>query len=84
MSCRELVELVTDYLDGALSETDRARFEAHIEECPGCADHLEQVRVTIAAVGTLREDDLAPDAQEALLAAFRGWKDGRGAPDGGL
>jgi anti-sigma factor RsiW len=55
MTCRELVELVTDYLDGALGPTDRARFEAHVDRCAGCRAHLGQMRTTIWAVGQLRE-----------------------------
>jgi anti-sigma factor RsiW len=50
MSCRELVELVTDYLEGALSPEDVARFEAHVAGCPGCAAYLEQMRTTIAVI----------------------------------
>lgn len=73
LSCAHLVELVTDYLEGALSSPDRLRFEAHLEECPHCVAYLEQVRTTIAATGRLHEDWLAPDVKDALLQAFRGW-----------
>jgi anti-sigma factor (TIGR02949 family) len=76
ITCRELVALVTDYLDGALPEQERARFEAHLERCEGCSRHLGQVRATIAAIGRLREDDLAPDLRDRMLTAFRGWKTG--------
>lgn len=74
--CREVVELVTRYLEGAMPANERARFEAHIGVCPNCARYLEQFRQTIAATGRLREDDVAPEAKEALLAAFREWKHG--------
>lgn len=74
--CREVVELVTRYLEGAMPADERARFEAHIGVCPNCARYLEQFRQTIAATGRLREDDVAPEAKEALLAAFREWKHG--------
>lgn len=72
--CREVVELVTRYLEGAMPADERARFEAHIGVCPNCALYLEQFRQTIAATGHLREADVAPEAKEALLSAFREWK----------
>jgi anti-sigma factor RsiW len=74
LSCRELVELVTDYLEGALSDEDRARFEEHIGLCDGCQVYLEQMRQTIAQLGHLPEDALAADAERKLLEAFRGWR----------
>jgi anti-sigma factor RsiW len=74
MSCRELVEVITDYLEGTLPERDRARLEAHLEECPYCASYLEQMRDTIAALGELREESLSPEARAGLLDAFRGWR----------
>ena len=76
MVCQELVELATAYLDGALAPADRARFEAHLAACSHCRIYLEQMRATIRALGRLGEDDLAPDARETLLRAFRGWKRG--------
>jgi anti-sigma factor RsiW len=74
LSCQELVELVTAYLDGALSPQDRTRFEAHIAECDGCQGYVEQIRVTIALSGTLDPDQLDPAAEERLVEAFRDWK----------
>ncbi|HEY2938956.1 MAG TPA: zf-HC2 domain-containing protein [Gaiellaceae bacterium] len=74
LSCRELVELVTDYLEGALSDEERARFEAHIGLCGGCRVYLEQMRQTIEQLGHLPEDALSPDAERELLEAFRGWR----------
>ena len=74
LSCQELVELVTDYLDDALPLADRARFEAHIAGCDGCTGYLEQIRVTIALTGTLVPEQLDPAAEAALLDAFRDWK----------
>ncbi len=74
MSCRQLVEVVTDYLDGALSSRDQARFERHIHACEGCQAHLEQVRRTIRLVGKLTEADLSPEARDVLLEAFRSWR----------
>jgi anti-sigma factor RsiW len=74
MSCKELVELVTDYLDGSLSWRQRRRFEKHIAACPGCTAYVEQLRTTVRLVGTLREESIPPHTREELLAAFRDWK----------
>ena len=76
LACVELVELVTDYLEGALDDRDRSRFEQHINGCDGCANYVEQMRVTIAVVGRIEEDDLSVEARTELLAAFRGWSRG--------
>jgi anti-sigma factor RsiW len=73
IACRELVELVTDYLEGALSPDLRARFDNHIAGCDGCTTYLEQMRETIRLTGTLREQQISPEARVALLHAFRGW-----------
>jgi anti-sigma factor RsiW len=74
MSCKELVELVTDYLEGNLPRSDRARFERHLGVCPHCTAYVEQFRETIRLTGRLREQDIEPVAREALLAEFRSWK----------
>ncbi|HUK94537.1 MAG TPA: zf-HC2 domain-containing protein [Gaiellaceae bacterium] len=76
LSCRELVELVTDYLEGALSAEDHARFEKHIGACHGCGVYLEQMRQTIVLLGRLPEETVAPEAERELLEAFRGWRSG--------
>jgi anti-sigma factor RsiW len=73
MPCRELVELITDYLEDCLSPADRARFEAHLAGCEGCRTYLEQFRQTIRVLGRLPEESLSPHARGALLDAFRGW-----------
>jgi anti-sigma factor RsiW len=74
LSCRQLVELVTEYLEGALSAEDRARFEEHLMNCDGCGEYVAQIRKTITAVGRLTEDDIEPEARETLLRAFRDWR----------
>jgi anti-sigma factor RsiW len=74
MTCRELVEVITDYLEGALPASDRRRFEEHLSECPYCVNYLEQMRATIEALGELREESISPEAREELLAAFRNWR----------
>lgn len=74
MTCRELVELVTAYFDGALPDEAAHDFEAHIGACSGCRHYVEQMRVTIRAVGRIEERDLSPEAKSALLAAFEDWR----------
>jgi len=74
MTCKELVELVTDYLEGALSPEERQRFETHLADCEGCTTYLAQMQQTIRLVGRLTEDDLSPQASEELLDIFRNWK----------
>lgn len=78
LSCQELVELVTDYLEGALDEQTRARFEAHLEGCDGCSAYLDQMRETIRLVGRLDKGDLPPEARAKFMAAFEDWKTERG------
>ena len=74
LSCQELVELVTDYLEGALDEAERARFEEHLAECVNCETYLDQIRRTIELTGTLRASSLSSEAEAALLHVFRDWK----------
>ena len=74
MACRELVEVITDYLEGNLGEVDRIRFEAHLLECPYCQSYLDQMRETIVALGALSEESLSPQTRESLLEAFRDWR----------
>jgi len=74
LSCQELVELVTDYLEGALSAEETARFEDHIGRCAGCAAYLEQIRQTIELTGRLTTSDVSPEAEAKLLTVFRNWK----------
>ena len=76
MSCRELVELVTAYLDDALPPDERGRFEHHVRGCRSCLAYLDQMRLTIRAVGHLPEESVAPAAQQDLLRVFRAWKAG--------
>jgi len=74
ISCAEFVEVVTDYLEGALDRRSRRRFEAHIAECDGCDTYLDQIRTTVEAAGRLREDELEPETRTALLELFRDWR----------
>jgi anti-sigma factor RsiW len=74
MKCREMVELMTDYLEGALSARDRARFEEHIAGCDGCRAYLEQMGATRKVTGKVADEPIPEYVQEQLLAAFRSWK----------
>jgi anti-sigma factor RsiW len=74
LTCKELVEVITDYLEGRLPAERRLLFEEHLAFCEGCRTYLEQLQETIRLTGTLIEDDLEPQARDALLGAFRDWK----------
>lgn len=78
LSCQELAELVTDYLEGALPAAERLRFEAHLAICTGCRHYLEQMRQTISLLGQLTEESIPEPAKQELLGAFRNWKRARG------
>jgi anti-sigma factor RsiW len=73
LSCQELVELVTDYLEGALSPGDLRRFEEHTAACVNCTRYLEQLRMTIRITGTITTDDLSPAMERELLSVFADW-----------
>jgi anti-sigma factor RsiW len=75
LTCREMVELMNDYLEGALAEGERARFEAHLSICDPCTTYLAQVRQTIWLAGKITEESLPPLVRDELLQAFRDWKD---------
>ena len=79
MTCKEFVELVTEYFERTLSEEDAQRFEEHMDDCVWCARYLEQMRVTIETVGRIDSDSLSPDARDSLLHAFRDWNADRQA-----
>jgi len=71
LTCQDLVELVTDYLDGALDQASARRFEQHLALCAGCQTYLDQMRTTAALLGEIPAESLSEDAQATLLAAFR-------------
>jgi len=73
LSCQELVELVTDYLEDALSPEERARFEDHLERCRGCTNYVEQIRITIALTGRAHADELDSATCDAIVETFRDW-----------
>jgi anti-sigma factor RsiW len=74
LACAEVVELVTEYLEGGLSAHERERFEEHLAFCDWCVTYLEQMRLTIESTGRLRQEDIDPGVREALIEVFRGWE----------
>ena len=72
--CNEIVEVVTAYLEGALKRRDRKAFERHLKKCTGCANYVEQIRITIETVGRVNGHALPPEVRENLVAAFREWR----------
>ena len=74
MTCKELVELVTEYLEGTLQEDVRMRMERHLSGCDGCTTYLEQMRQTIRLTGQVQEETLTPQQRDDLLKLFRDWK----------
>jgi anti-sigma factor RsiW len=71
LSCQEVVEVVTDYLEGKLSPEDAANFEAHLKLCDGCQWYLDQIRITIDAVGRIEDDEVPAELRDTVLHAFR-------------
>ena len=74
ITCQEVVDLVTDYLEGALEAGETAVFEQHLNFCDGCVWYVDQLRTTVETVGRVREEDVPPDTRERLLTAFKDWK----------
>ena len=80
ITCQELTEILTDYLEGVMAPEDVARFDAHLEVCDGCVTYVEQMRKTIHTVHALRPAEIEATVPEDLLAAFRAWKRGEPLP----
>lgn len=74
ITCQEVVELVTDYLDGALPSEQISVFEQHLNFCDGCVWYVDQLRAAVETVGRIREEDVPAETRERLVAAFREWK----------
>ena len=74
MTCKELVELVTDYLEGTLAEDVRMQMEDHLSRCDGCTNYLAQMRQMIRLTGQIREESLTSQQHDDLLRLFRDWK----------
>jgi len=74
MNCRQIVELMTEYLEGALSESERQRFEAHLSGCDGCTEYLEQLRTTMRLAARIADQPIPSEMEAKLLQAFGDWK----------
>jgi len=74
LTCKELVEVVTDYLEERMPGEQRLLFEEHLVFCDWCTTYLDQMRKTIRGAGALKEDDIDPAARDQLLNLFRDWK----------
>jgi anti-sigma factor RsiW len=72
--CQEMVELITDYLEGALTRSQRRRFEAHLAACEHCAEYVQQMRATIRLTGRLRAEDMTPAMREEFTELYRRWR----------
>ena len=72
--CQQVVELVTDYLENALSDADRRRFERHLAGCPHCTEYLAQMRETIRLAGRVTAEDLTPGMRTDLTDLYRRWR----------
>ena len=74
LTCRELVEVITAYVDGAMSDAERARFEAHVDDCSGCRAVVSQFRTTIEVTGRLTEEQVTAAQRDAMREVFRRWR----------
>ncbi len=74
LTCQELVELITDYLEGQLPETTRQQIERHLAGCEGCTNYLQQMQQTMQLTGQLHEEELSPGQRDDLLKLFQDWK----------
>ena len=72
--CQQAVELVTDYLEGALSRRERRRFESHLRACPNCSAYMEQIKMTIELTGAFEPDELTDQARQDLIDLYRRWQ----------
>lgn len=74
LNCIDIVELMTEYIEGTMAPSDRERFEAHLRGCRGCIIYLAQMRETVALAGRITEESIPAETRDALLTAFRDWK----------
>jgi len=75
ITCREIVRIVNDYVEGVLPAAEREAVELHLNLCDGCGDYLDQLRMSIALTGELPPDALSPELEEELCAAFRSYRE---------
>ena len=81
ITCKDLTEVLTEYLEGTMAPEDRAVLEAHLLLCEGCATYVEQMRQVLRTVHALQVDEVEATAPDSLLEAFRAWKRGEPLPD---
>lgn len=74
IACKDVVEMVTDYLEGTLRAADRGRLEAHLARCPACTEYLAQIRETIRLAGRVTTEDLTPRMLSELTDLYRRWR----------
>ena len=74
LTCQQAVELVTTYLEGTLTRSQRRRFEAHLAGCPDCPEYLAQMRAVIALEGSITPDDLTPRMRSEFISIYRQWR----------
>jgi len=74
--CQQAVELITDYLEGALTPRETERLETHLRACDGCDEYLRQVQATIRILGNVKPEDLEPETRQGLLELYRQFRDG--------
>ncbi len=74
LSCKELTQLITEYLEGVLSSTDRERFESHLSRCPGCITYIEQMQETVKQLGNMPSVEIPSNLESSIVDAFRAWK----------
>jgi anti-sigma factor RsiW len=73
--CKEVVELVTDYLEDTMAPRERARFESHIADCPNCRRYLAQMRITLDVLGRIEAEAVAPETMDELVELYRRWQE---------
>ena len=74
LTCKELTELVTDYLEDKLLPPERIRFEQHLSACDGCVTYIDQIRTLVVALGARPRVDIPMSMESDLLLGFRRWK----------
>jgi len=76
LSCQELSDLITEYLEGSLTFSEKIRFQIHLGFCSGCRNYLNQMKYTIRTLGKLPPESMPTEVRDELLQRFRTWKKG--------
>jgi anti-sigma factor RsiW len=75
LTCKELTEWITNYLEGCLPQAEHARLELHLSNCEGCQTYLAQMRLTVQSLGSKPRVEIPPALESELLQVFRSWRD---------